>query len=105
MKNGKKVTIKKKISKVTRKTKKTFKDKAEKYFYPSIIFGLMLAGFNYVFLILSLYSACYTGMFINAFDNVVINVLLNTTFDFLLYASTFFVVSYLFLEVVVNKYN
>ncbi len=101
-KNNNKIV--KKISKDTKK--QTIKEpKYYKYIYPSIVFGLMLAGFNYVFLILALYSPCYTGIYMELLDNVVLNVLINTIFQFLLFGFSFFTVSYLFLEVVIGKHN
>ena len=88
---------KKKLKKVS------IKQKLEKYIYPSVIFGLMMAGFNYIFLIFSLYSPEYTGIYIKIFDNVVIDVLLNTAFDFIIFAGAFLIDCYLLLEVVAFK--
>jgi len=80
--------------------KKKKEKKIIKYIYPSIIFGLMMTGFNYVFLIFSLYSSCYTGIYIELFNNVLINVIFNTIFDFILFGGFFLIDIYLILEVI-----
>ncbi len=100
----KKTTTKKSVKKVTKKA--PVKElRYKKYIYPSIIFGFMLACFNYIFLILALYSPCYSGIYVKLFDSVVLNVFLNTIFQILFFAAAFFFVSYLFVEVVINKHN
>ena len=65
-----------------KKTKKVNKKKSKNkryvnYMYPSILFGLMLALFNYVFLICALYEPNCSGIYMKLFDNVVLNVLIN----------------------------
>lgn len=106
MEKGKK-SSKKVVKKAAKAIKKTpnYKERCQKYIYPSIVFGLMLAGFNYIFLILSLYSPYYSGIYMQVFDNAVLNVLSNTIFDLLLFGLSFFIVSYLFIEVVIGKHN
>ena len=91
MEKNKKET--KKIPNNKRKIVINKEPKYQKYIYPSVIFGLMLSGFNYIFLIFSLYSSSYTGIYMQIVDSVFINVLINTIFDCLLFGSTFFVLS------------
>lgn len=103
-KNKKKATNKKRVSNAVKNSKVSFKKKSKKYIYPSIIFGLMLTAFNFVFLILALYSDCYSGLYMQLTDTVALNVIANIIFEFLLFSVTFFVVSYLFIEVVIGKH-
>ena len=81
------------------------KPRYRSYIHPSILFGLMLTAFNYIFLIISLYSSVCTGIFVQLFDSVILNVIVNSIFQVCLFSLSFFIISYLFIEVIINKHN
>ena len=107
---SKKKSIKTTSKKTTRKTNvkssestklKKICKKFKKYVYPSAIFALMMTLFNYLFMIISIYSKDVTGLYVWAIDNVVINVILNTIFDFLFFFVTFLTYTYLLIEMLI----
>lgn len=101
-KKTKKVSTKKTATKIVKKTKKkTLYQKLKKYIYPSAIFALMMTVFNYIFMIFSLYSEAFGGLYMWIFDNVTINVIFNTIFDFIFFFTTFLAYTYLLIEMVI----
>lgn len=101
VKTNTKRSNRKKNSRVKSKTLKNIYKKIKKYIYPSAIFALMMTLFNYIFMIISIYSKGVTGLYVWAFDNVVINVILNTLFDFTFFFVTFITYSYLLIEMLI----
>ncbi len=78
------------------------RDTIEKYLYPSMIFGLMMAAFNFVFLICSLYSSDYTGIYLDMFDSIILTSILNAILDTIVFGLVFFIDFYLLLEVIIS---
>ena len=76
--------------------------KMKKYLFISFIFSLILTNFNYMFMVFSLCSDKFTGMYALFFQNNVINVLFNTIFDLVFFTFIFFTYTYLLIEKIIK---
>ena len=81
----------------SKKNKKKY-ETIEKYLYPSILFGLMVTGFNFIFLLISLYSSECLGLYFEFCDNVIITAIVNTLVDVIVFGGLFFVDCYCLFE-------
>lgn len=94
-------TKKKTVPNKRKKVKKTLRQKLKKYVYPSVIFALMMTVFNYVFMIISIYTDQTSGLYMWLFDNVILNVVVNTIFDFVFFFIVFISYTYMLIEMVI----